>query len=76
MIYIPDTVWQSLEVETALTDMAALKDDALKDALKDMAALKDAALKDALTDMAALRDAALRDALQGGPSLTIGWGKV
>ena len=41
-----------------------------------MAALKDAVLTDALTDMAALRDAALTDALQGGPSLTIGWGKV
>ena len=68
MIHIPDTVWQSLEVETALTDMAALKDDALKDALKDMAALKDAALMDALKDMAALKDAALTDALQCGPS--------
>ena len=41
-----------------------------------MAGLKDAVLTDAPTDMAALRDAALTDALQGGPSLTIGWGKL
>ena len=41
-----------------------------------MAALKDAILTDALTDMATLTDATLTDALQGGPSLTIGWGKV